>query len=539
MKYLLVALTLCFLACKDSSKSSEIVSYPEIRDDLMPHHMGTLAGDAFEGRKPCTKGEEHTVGYLRDALFKAGVEPGNGDSYFQEVPLLEITGEMSNNMLITTNKKEMILDKGKDFVVHTQRKQEQVALQESDLVFCGYGIVDESQGWNDFAGVDMKGKTAVVLVNDPGFGGEDSSFFKGNTMTYFGRWTYKYEEADRQGAAGLLIIHETASAGYPWFVVQSSWTGGQQGLDKGDKKDDCSIKGWISLDVAKELFTSSGLDLGEQIRNARKPAFKPVPLHAKVSVKLNNTFKTAKSKNVIGIIKGTKYPDEYIVYTAHWDHLGIGKKVDDDDIYNGALDNASGTATVLSIAHAMGKSEIKPERSIVFLFVTAEEQGLLGSEYYCDNPIFPLEKTVCNLNMDGVNPIGKMKDFTITGKGHSEMDEIIEEEANKMGRYTMNESEPEKGFFFRSDQFNFAKKGVPVMYGEGSYEHWDKGVEYVADFKKNYTNQNYHQPSDEYDPETWNMETMIQDGQLYLNVGWRMASSREWPKWYPNSEFKR
>lgn len=532
-------MALSMYACKNSSETSNLTPASNIDEKLIEKHLATLASDEFEGRKPVSKGEELTVNYIKDQLKLSGIAPGNGASYFQDVPLLEIDGTMSESMRIKTKKKVMDLKQLKDFVIHTQRKQEKIALNDSELVFCGYGIVDNENGWNDYAGLDMKGKTAVVLVNDPGFGSENPEFFKGNTMTYFGRWTYKYEEADRQGADGLLLIHETSSAGYPWFVVESSWTGGQQGLDQGPKAKDCGVKGWITLDVAKELFDASGLDLAKQIRAARVKGFKPVPMQAQVSASLTNTFKAENSKNVVGLIKGSEKPDEYVVYTAHWDHLGKVEDMKGDNIYNGALDNASGTATVLAIADAFAKSKVKPKRSTVFLFVTAEEQGLLGSEYYSNNPIYPLEKTVCNLNMDGVNPAGKMKDLTIIGKGHSEMDEIAEVEAKKQGRYVMNESEPEKGFFFRSDQFNFAKKGVPVLYAEGNYEHWDKGVDYVTKFKDTYTAERYHQPSDEYDPEDWNMGGMIQDGQLFLNIGWYMVNSDRWPKWYPESEFKR
>ncbi len=540
-KILLSIVVICIIcSCADSNKSAAThVAALEINESLIEKHLAKLASDEFEGRKPVSKGEEMTVNYIREQLKLSGIPPGNGTSYFQDVPLLEIDGVMAETMTISTPAKTMELKQKKDFVVHTQRKQELVGLDKSQLVFCGYGIVDEDLGWNDYAGLDMKGKTAVVLVNDPGYGSENPEFFKGNTMTYYGRWTYKYEEADRQGADGLILIHETSSAGYPWFVVESSWTGGQQGLDEGSKEQDCGIKGWITLDVAKELFSSCGQDLGKQIRAARKKGFKPVALNATATTSVQNTFKAENSKNVIAIIEGSEKPEEYIVYTAHWDHLGKDPNLSGDNIYNGALDNASGTATVLAIADAFAKAKQKPKRSTVFLFVTAEEQGLLGSEFYSNNPIYPLDKTVCNLNMDGVNPAGKMKDLTIIGMGHSEMDKIAEEEAKKQGRYVMNESEPEKGFFFRSDQFNFAKKGVPVLYAEGNYEHWDKGVEYVKEFKETYTAERYHQPSDEYSPDEWIMDGMIQDGQLFLNIGWRMSNSQEWPKWYPKSEFSR
>jgi len=523
-------------ACQTESNKNELA---ELDSTSLSQHLETLSSDLFQGRKPGTKGEVLTVNYLALKLKEAGIAPGNGDSYFQEVPLIDITGTPSELMNITTPTGEISLRNSKDFVVHTERNQAKISLEESDMVFCGFGIVDDKLDWNDYAGVDMTGKTAVVLVNDPGFGGEDSTFFKGNTMTYYGRWTYKYEEADRQGAAGLLMIHETASAGYPWFVPQSSWSGSQQGLDQGGRDNDCGIKGWLHFDQARALFKNCGLDFTEMVKAARKPGFKPIPLDAQVSVSLENEYKKVNSKNVIGMIEGETRSDEYIVYTAHWDHLGIAKAVNNDSIYNGALDNASGTAAVLGIAEAMAKSEVKPERSVVFLFVTAEEQGLLGSKYYVDNPVFPLDKTVCNLNMDGVNPAGKMRDLTIVGMGHSDMDGIAEEAAKAQGRYIMNEAEPEKGYFFRSDHFNFAKKGVPALYAEGSYDHWEKGVEYAKSFRDGYVAERYHAPSDQYDAEEWNMEGMVQDGSLYLNIGWDLANSNQWPQWNKSSEFSR
>jgi len=460
--------------------------------------MTTLSSDEFLGRMPCTEGETKTVAYLQEALKAAGVKPGNSGSYLQDVPLLDVTSTMETNMDITTKEKNLSLSPGKDFVINTERQTDALSLKDSELVFCGYGIVAPERDWNDYEGIDMKGKTAVVLVNDPGYGGDDPDFFKGDVMTYYGRWTYKYDEADRQGAAGLLIIHETSSAGYP-----------------------------------------SGLDLSEMIKKARTPGFKPVPMNATASASITSENVECISKNVVGIVEGATHPDEYVLYTAHWDHIGVGKVVEGDSIYNGALDNASGTATVLSIAESFAQADQKPDRSVVFLFVTAEEQGLLGSEYYAEYPIYPLAQTVANLNMDGVNPAGLMNDLTIVGMGHSEMDNIAEDAAKKQGRYVMNEQEPEKGFFFRSDQFNFAKKGVPVLYAEGGYDHAEKGKEYAKKFRETYTAERYHAPADEFDPEEWNFDGMLQDGALFQDIGNRLANGQEWPKWKPGSEFSR
>ncbi|GLR17938.1 hypothetical protein GCM10007940_25530 [Portibacter lacus] len=501
--------------------------------------MAALASDEFQGRMPCSIGEEKTVDYLVKEMKAMGLTPGNGDSYLQTVPLLEIDTKLTNDMSISTKAGKMSLNPGTDYVVHTERAVDKAELLESELVFCGFGIISEQDNWNDYAGIDMKGKTAVVLVNDPGFGGEDSTFFKGNTMTYGGRWSTKYDFADKVGADGLLIIHQTSMAGYPWFVVQSSWMGPQQNLAGINRDNDCSVKGWITIDKAQELFKKSGEDLTEMIKAARTPGFKPVELGATVSVEMETTNSTCESSNVIGYLPGSKYPDEYILYTAHWDHIGTGDPVNGDSIYNGALDNASGTSTVLAISEMFANKEKAPERSVVFLFVTAEEQGLLGSEYYAENPLFPLDKTVANLNMDGVNPAGAMKDLSITGMGYSDMDDIAAAEAKKQDRYTIAEQEPEKGYFFRSDQFSFAKKGVPVFYGSGGFDHKEKGKEYVKEFSENYIAKRYHAPADNYDADSWNFEGMLQDGQLYYNVGSKLANSQQWPEWKSGSEFSR
>ena len=507
--------------------------------DAIEAHMATLASDEFEGRMPCSNGEDKTVSYLVNHLKEMGLDAGNGSGYTQDVPLIEIEGFPDEKMTLNYGIEQVELDFLDDYVIHSQRKADQVGIEDSELVFCGYGIVAPERGWNDFKGVDLKGKTAVVLVNDPGFGGQDSTFFKGSTMTYYGRWTYKYEEADRQGADGLLIIHETSSAGYAWPVVKSSWTGGQQGLSGIDRSNDCGVKGWISLDAAKELFDKAGLDMASEIRAARTKEFQPKSLKAKATVNIKNEFTECMSKNVIAVYPGAKRPDEYIVYTAHWDHIGVGRKVKGDSIYNGALDNASGVTAVMEIAKAFTLSDKKPDRSIVFLFVTAEEQGLLGSEYYVKKPLFPLNKTVCNLNMDGVNPAGKMRDFTIVGMGHSEMDEYAERAAKEDGRYIMNEAEPEKGYFYRSDHFNFAKAGVPALYAEGGYDHWDKGKKFAMEFKEGYVKDRYHAPSDEFDASEWNFDGFIQDAEIYYKIGNTLANSAEWPKWYKGSEFRR
>jgi len=501
-------------------------------------HIAELSDDKYMGRMPFGPGDKMTVDYLVDACKNMGLQPGIDGSFTQSVPMVEITSTPVGGMTISSGaeKKEYVF--GRDYVIHCQKTIDKVDIKDAELVFCGYGLIDEAKGWNDFAGVDMKDKIAVVLVNDPGFGGEDKSFFKGDEMTYYGRWTYKYEEADRQGARGLLIIHETNSAGYPWFVVQSSWTGPQLGLEKESVQNGADVKGWIHLDMAKEIFTSSGLDLSDMIKKARQPGFKPVPMGLTASTGLTNEYKRDASDNVVAMIEGREQPDEYILYSAHWDHIGVGTAVEGDSIYNGALDNASGTAAVLAIAENLSRQESAPKRSVLFAFVTAEEQGLLGSEYYALNPSAPVNQIVANINVDGCNPNGQMKDFQIIGYGHSEMDEIVAEELKGQDRYVLPDQEPGKGYFFRSDHFNFAKVGIPALFGEGGYDHVEHGIEYGKKKREEYTAKNYHAPSDEYD-DTWDMSGVIQDAQLYYNVGWKLANSDTWPQWNETSEFQR
>lgn len=523
-------------SCADQAATSN--STATISKDEIKKHLEELSSDKYEGRKPFSRTEGITVEYIKNEFEAMGLLPANKGSYYQEVPMMEITSHPAETMQVKTPSGAINLNFKDDYVIHADKTVDDISIENAELVFCGFGINAPEKNWNDYAGMDMKGKIAVVLVNDPGFGGENPDFFKGDIMTYYGRWTYKYEEAERQGAKGLLLIHETTSAGYPWFVPQSSWTGALLSLTREDNTQGCDMKGWLHLEAAKKLFSGCDMDLPAQIKAARKPGFKPVAMNATVSTSMKNEYKFDSSKNVAAYIKGKKEPEDFIIYTAHWDHIGVGPVVNGDSIYNGALDNASGISTVMAIAKTFSEMKEQPDRSVLFLMVTAEEQGLLGSEYYAKNPLFPLENSVCNLNMDGVNPIGEMKDLTIVGKGHSDMDEIAEEVAKTQDRYVLAEQEPEKGYFFRSDHFNFAKAGIPALYAEGGYDHKEKGKEYAREMRDKYTTDNYHRPSDEYDEATWNFDGMIQDGQLYFDIGLKLANSQRWPVWYEGSEFK-
>lgn len=494
-----------------------------------------LASDEFEGRKPFTSGEEKTVSYLETQYKNLGLQPGNGNSYFQEVPMVEITSQPSDKYSISGAKGKVELKYLDDFVAATRRIQDHVKIENAEMVFAGYGIVAPEFGWNDYADLDVKGKVVLVLVNDPGF--FDSSLFKGRTMTYYGRWTYKFEEAARQGAAGIIIIHDDKPASYGWNVVRGSWSKSRLYLQAEDNNmSRAAMEGWITMPSAKKIFTLAGIP-DTVMKAAGKKNFKAVPLGLKSSVIINSTFKKSTSKNVLALLPGTEQKDEYIIYTAHWDHFGKGEPVNGDSIYNGAADNASGTAALLEIANAFTQLKEKPKRSVLFLSVTAEEQGLLGSEYYAKHPVYPSEKTVADINIDVLQPFGKMKDIVVVGKGQSELDEYIEAAAKKQGRYTRGEPDPSGGWYFRSDHFNFAKIGIPSLYVENGSVSVEHGEEWGEAQKEKYNNERYHGPGDEYN-KSWDLSGIIDDMRLLFDVGYRLSNEKSFPGWKPGSEFK-
>ncbi len=531
--FLKFIILLLFASCANEQKDTTTVA--EIDQATLANHIERLASDEFLGRKPFTEGEVKTVTYLKEEFEKLGLLPGNGDSYFQEVPMVEITGMPSEEMVISGKNTSFSLDYLKDFVATTNKPVPDVSLENSELVFAGYGVVAPEYGWNDYEGVDWKGKTAVVLINDPGFKSGDSTLFKGNAMTYYGRWTYKYEEAARQGADGLIIIHDTEPASYGWNVIESGWTGARLVIESDLPLLD--VESWISGESAEKMFEASAMKGQDYQTLARNKDFSPIPLDVNVSVGIKNEIKRDVSKNVVALLPGTERKDEYIIYSAHWDHFGVGKAIDGDSIYNGAVDNASGTAGLLAIAEAFKKSG-ETERSVVFLAVTGEEQGLLGSAFYSENPIYPPSKTVANINIDALDSPGKMKDLTITGYGQSEMDEYANEAAEKQNRYLIPDPEAEKGYFFRSDHFNFAKIGIPALYASGAYEGFDASIEDIKKYNNDYVTHKYHQPSDEYNPETYKLEGVQADLQLFYEVGLKLSNEGNFPKWYDGSEFK-
>ncbi|MCK5443874.1 MAG: M28 family peptidase [Maribacter sp.] len=531
LKILVIAVL--FSSCKNDKKSN--ANIVEVNQTTIGNHIERLASDEFLGRKPFTEGEVKTVNYLKDEFEKLGLLPGNSNSFFQDVPMVEITGTPSENMVISGKNGSFNLELLKDFVATTNKAKTEVRLENSELVFAGYGIVAPEYGWNDYEGIDWKGKTAVVLINDPGFKSGDSTLFKGNEMTYYGRWTYKYEEAARQGADGLIIIHDTEPASYGWNVIESGWSGARLIIESDLPL--LNVESWISGESAKKMFDASSMEDQDYKTISSDKNFKPIQLDLKVSVDIKNKIKKDVSKNVVAFIPGTERKDEFIIYSAHWDHFGIGKAIEGDSIYNGAVDNASGTAGLLAIAEAFKKSnDIK--RSIVFMAVTGEEQGLLGSAFYAENPIFNPKKTVANINIDALDSPGKMKDLTITGFGQSEMDKYAKDAAEKQNRYIIPDPEAEKGYFFRSDHFNFAKIGIPALYASGAYEGFHKSIEDIKKYNDNYRMYKYHQPSDEYNSETTELSGIQLDLQLFFNVGLKLSNEDYFPKWYDSSEFK-
>jgi Zn-dependent M28 family amino/carboxypeptidase len=501
-------------------------------------HIAVLASDEYQGRLPFTEGETKTIAYLQDQFKKIGLEPGNGESYLQEVPMVEITATTDPEMVIK-GKRPLTLQGREDFVLWTEQTTEAIDLKDADIVFAGFGVIAPEYNWNDYEGIDVKGKIVLVLVNDPGFGGSDSTFFKGNTMTYYGRWTYKFEEAARQGASACLVIHNTVPAGYAFNVPQNNWNTPHLYLDdRGSETPKCDAIGWISMPATEKLFAAMGLNFAEHQSAARKPGFKAIATGQKASVGMTVASKYNMSYNLIGKITGKTSPDEYVLYSAHWDHVGVGRADESGDtIYNGAEDNASGTAGLLELARAF-KSGEQPSRSILFVAVTAEEQGLQGSAYYAQNPVYPASQTVANINIDGLSSYGLMKDIVVIGRGQSDLEDYLMEAAFKYGRYVSPDPSPEKGYYFRSDHFNFAKAGVPALFTGTGIDHAQKGKDFGLQLQDEFLTKHYHQPSDEYDSATWNSNGALADLTLLFEIGKRMAYGAEWPAWKDGSEFK-
>jgi len=531
----LIGLILLFTSCVHEDNLKTALDSMTI--DGLKAKMAVLASDEFEGRAPATPGEQKTISWLADQFSLEGLKPANNGSYFQEVSMIKITADTSMTLDIQGSKGGYKLGYRKDFIGNASQTSDLIKAENSELIFVGYGVNSPENSWNDYEGLNVKGKTVVMLVNDPGYSISDTTLFEGRTMTYYGRWTYKFEEAARQGATAALVIHETDPAGYPWAVVQNSWSGPQCSLtDDPLLKSELQFKGWITDDVADKLFNNAGLDLRELKAAASRRGFKPVDLKQKVSFAYKNKVEYVKSNNVAAILPGTVRPDEYVIYTAHWDHLGINPVFKGDSILNGAVDNASGVATLLEMAGAFVHA--KPERSVVFLSVTGEEQGLLGSEYYANHPLFPLAKTAGVINMDAMNIFGKTKDMTITGLGNSQLDSFAIAVLKRHGRYAIPDPKPEKGGYFRSDHFSFAKAGVPSISLAMGVDNIEHGKEWGLETSENWIRNNYHKPSDNYEPEKWNFDGFLEDVKVYFETGYDLSMSRKFPEWRKDFSFK-
>jgi len=505
----------------------------------LEEHVKILSSDAFGGRGPGTPGEAAATDYIKTQFARIGLQPGNGSDWFQTVPMVETTADEATSLKLDVAGKPQELKFGSDMVIGTRTGQADVNVKDSPLVFVGYGVDAPEQHWNDYAGVDVKGKTVVMLVNDPGFHAHDAKLFDGKRMTYYGRWTYKFDEAARKGATAALIIHDTEGASYGWDVVKNSWSGPQYDLPaKDDPAPRLPAQGWITGDAANALFNGAGLDLDKLRAAANKRGFKPVPINAKLSLDLKSTSIEKTSRNVIGLLPGSEAPDEAILYMAHWDHLGTHPGDAGDNIYNGAVDNATGVAGILEIAEAFRKAPTPPKRSILFLAVTLEESGLLGSKYYVAHPVVPLDKTVAVFNIDALSPIGKARDLTVVGKGSSQLEDMLNTVLNGQKRKTVGETNTAAGYYFRSDHFNFAKAGVPALYIDSGTDLLDGGLAAGDAAAQDYTDHRYHKPGDQFDATTWKVDGIIQDLEAVQTVGATLANDGQWPNWYAGNPFK-
>ena len=505
--------------------------------------ISSLASDEFGGRAPMSEGERLTLNFLETQFKEMGLEPMFGDSYRQPVPLvaIEATGDLTFGVSSPDGETVLSYANGPETAVWTKRVVEETGLENSELVWAGYGIIAPEYGWNDYAGLDVTGKTVIVLVNDPGYATQNPELFKGNAMTYYGRWTYKYEEAARQGAAGVLIVHETGAAAYGWNVIEDGRQGPQFHLaPDNDNMHRVKVEGWLQHPVAEEILALAGQDLAALEAQAAKASIEPIPLGLNANVSIQNTIKFAESYNVGAVRAGAQSADELFIYMAHWDHLGTTAHEEGEEgdfIYNGAEDNASGTAGLLEVAEAWANTPDTPRRTVGFLAVTAEESGLLGSQAYVAKPPYPMNKTVAGINMDVLNFRGKMSDIVVVGYGGSQMEDILADVARESGRTLTPEATPEKGSYYRSDHFNFAKNGVPILYAKGGTTDREHGAEYVKQRNAEYIAERYHAPGDEI-RDDWDLDAAIEDLNLYYRIGHHVAFGDVWPEWYEGNEFR-
>ncbi|MEM7610188.1 MAG: M28 family metallopeptidase [Pseudomonadota bacterium] len=530
----------CLLgACSDTHNRSAAPavagqSMTGVDVDRFRKDVEVLSSDEFAGRAPSSVGEELTVDYLVSQFEAAGAIGGNNGSFVQDVALMSITPTDVSPLNFRNDDVSVVLDIGDDAVVLTSRQVNSVAVTDSEVVFAGYGIVAPEYDWNDYEGIDVAGKTVVLLVNDPGYATGNDALFTGNKMTFYGRWSYKFEEAARQGAAGVIIVHETGAAGYPWGVVEGGWTGEQFTLQSDDRNAGrCAFEGWISGNAAAALFAAFGHDFAELVSLASSREFSAIPLGASVSTAIQSTLTPSVSQNVVALLPGAA-DDETVAFTAHWDHFGIVDNGEEDSIYNGAVDNATGTAALLEMARVLADEPRR--RSYLFLAVTAEESGLLGSAWFAEQPTVSLARMAGLINIDAMNVHGATNDVTVIGYGSSELEDSLARAAAGQNRVLVQEPTPEKGFFYRSDHFSFAKKGVPVLYAKGGVDHVEFGREYGLRVSEQHIRERYHQASDEIH-DGWDWAGLEQDLNLYLGVARELAASDTWPDWLPTSEF--
>ncbi|MFT5675650.1 MAG: Zn-dependent M28 family amino/carboxypeptidase [Paraglaciecola sp.] len=552
LQYGLVGLSVLLLAgcgeSNDAAKSEKIetkttnpfensdfkAAYDGISIPNLKKHIQYLSSDELGGREPASEGDKVTANYLINEFKQLGLKPGNGDSYLQQVDLLAINSTVSQGLKIG----DMEFSNTENYVASTRNKEKVMSLKDSELVFVGYGINAPEFGWNDYRGLDVKGKTVVILVNDPGYATQDPEVFSGKTMTYYGRWTYKYEEAGRQGAAGAIIIHETKPASYGWSVIKNGWTGTQFHLPRNQNSGPVvDVELWIDVNKTQELFTKAGLDFEKEKLRAQTKEFTPVTLGMNASVEVTSKFSQSTSNNVVAVLPGSEKPDEHIIYMAHIDHLGTDTSLEGDQIYNGAHDNASGIGGIIEIARAYSSLKNAPRRSITFVGAAAEEQGTLGSKYYADNPTIPLSKVVGLINMDSINITGRKKDVSVKGNGKSELEEVLAKAAALQNRTLTPEAHPERGYYFRSDHFSLAKKGVPGLSVGGGTVALNETEEVFNKRISERIGRCYHQLCDEY-AEDWGWDGAKEDLQLYYATGYLLSTSDQWPNWYQGTEFR-
>jgi len=548
IKNSIVLLSLFFATCTSEPKigwnkylhSDDVLnSQKVITADILNDYITTLSSDEYEGRKPATAGGKKTISYLVDSFKAMNLNPGNPNgTWTQNVKMLGVTSNLRAQFV--TDEERWVMDTGIDIIGNSYQKKSKVYLEKVDLVFCGYGVTAPEYGWDDYKDINVKGKVVVVLVNDPPIKKDDQldpDMFKGEAMTYYGRWSYKYEEALRRGAAGAIVIHETIPAGYPFSVLQSGHDAEHLTIES---KKSLQFEGWIPKPTAERLFSMSGVNYAEMKAKAIDPNFKSFKLNAQFTSRISNKYRNVKSQNVIAMHEGNdpELKNEYIIYTAHWDHLGINKKLTGDKVYNGANDNASGTSMILAIAKAFSALKDTTKRSVLFLAVTAEEEGLLGAKYYSMNPLYPLDKTLAVINIDAMgNTYGRTKDLIVVGMGNSNLDQILEYAAKQDKKYITPDAEPEKGFFYRSDHFAFAKMGVPSLYVDGGIDVRGKNKKYGLEMKDIYTKNHYHSLSDEVHDD-WDYEGMVEDNRILFRVGYAISQHDEWPIWSEGTEFK-